>query len=98
VHGGFVCALFDQFLGVAQLMTGQPGVTGTLSTRLHLPTPLDTDLTLIGRVKEVKGRKNIMAGEIWANGVMTASCEGLFVHVSKDRFRQLVEANQSPSS
>lgn len=95
VHGGFVCALFDQFLGVAQLMTGQPGVTGTLSTRLHRPTPLDTDLTLIGRVKEVRGRKNIMMGEIWANGLLTASCEGLFVHISKDRFRQMVGIEQT---
>ena len=89
VHGGFVCALFDQFLGIAQSMTGQPGVTGTLTARLHRPTPLCTELTLIGRVTKVDGRKNFIHGEIWANGVMTASCECLFIHISRERFRQL---------
>ncbi|MBL0122944.1 MAG: PaaI family thioesterase [Betaproteobacteria bacterium] len=89
VHGGFVCALFDQFLGIAQSMTGQPGVTGTLTARLNRPTPLCTELQLIARVKQVVGRKNTLTGEIWANGVMTASCECVFIHVSGERFRQL---------
>jgi acyl-coenzyme A thioesterase PaaI-like protein len=89
VHGGWVCALFDQFLGIAQSMTGQPGVTGTISVRMHRPTPLCTELQLLGRVKEVVGRKNFLSGELWANGVMTASCECLFIHVSRERFRTL---------
>lgn len=89
VHGGLVFALFDQFLGIAQSMTGQPGVTGTLTARLHRPTPLCTELKLVAHVKEVIGRKNILCGEIWANGVMTASCECVLIHVSRERFRQL---------
>ena len=92
VHGGFVCALFDHFLGIAQIMTGQPGVTGAINVRFHLPTPLNTELELIGRVKEVRGRRNIMTGEIRANGALTASCEGIFVHVSSERFLQLRES------
>jgi hypothetical protein len=90
VHGGFVCALFDQFLGVSQKMTGQPGVTGTLTTRFIRPTPLCTDLKLIGKVREVKGRKNFLSGEIWAGDTLTASCEGLFIHISPERFRSLL--------
>ena len=75
---------------IAQKLTGQPGVTGTITVRLHRPTPLCTELQLVGRVKEVKGRKNLLEGEIRANGVVTASCEALFIHVSRDRFRQLL--------
>ncbi len=92
VHGGFVCALFDHFLGIAQIMTGQPGVTGAINVRFHLPTPLNTDLELTGRVKEVRGRRNVMSGEIRANGVLTASCEGIFVHVTGERFLELRES------
>jgi acyl-coenzyme A thioesterase PaaI-like protein len=92
VHGGFVCALFDHFLGIAQIMTGQPGVTGAINVRFHLPTPLNTELELIGRVKEVRGRRNIMTGEIRANGQLTASCEAMFIHVSGERFLQLRDA------
>jgi hypothetical protein len=91
VHGGYVCAIFDHFLGMAQKITGQPGVTGTLTTRFHHPTPLHTELRLIGRVVEVSGRKNMLSGEIWANGIMTASCQGLFIHISKERFQQMTE-------
>lgn len=89
VHGGFVCALFDQFLGVSQRMTGQPGVTGTLSTRFIRPTPLCTDLKLVGKIKEVKGRKNVLTGEIWAGETLTASCEGLFIHITPEQFRAM---------
>lgn len=81
VHGGFVAAIFDQFLGVAQKLTHQPGVTGTLKVRYIKPTPLNTDLKLIGRVKSVQGRKNILEGEMWAGDVLTATCEGLFIYI-----------------
>ena len=89
VHGGFVCALFDQFLGVAQYMTGNYGFTGTLSVRFKRPTPLCTELQLIGRIKEVSGRKISVVGEIWANGVMTASCECLFIQVDWGQLEKL---------
>ena len=83
VHGGFVAALFDQFLGVGQKLTGQPGFTGTLSVRYIKPTPIATELRFEGWVEKVDGRKNILKGELWAGEVKTASCEGLFISVSQ---------------
>jgi len=56
VHGGFVAAIFDQFL-----------------------TPLNTQLKLEARLEKMEGRKTIMRGEMYAEGVLTASAEGLFV-------------------
>lgn len=79
VHGGWVAALFDEFLGCAQLLSGDTGATGNLNVRYKRPTPLDTELVLFAKVKEVHGRKIVMEGTISANGVVTASCEGLFV-------------------
>lgn len=79
VHGGCVAALFDEFLGCAQLLSGDTGATGNLSVRYKKPTPLDTELVFFGKVREVNGRKIIMEGTISANGVVTATCEGLFV-------------------
>lgn len=79
VHGGWVAALFDEFLGCAQLLSGDTGATGNLSVRYKRPTPLDTELVLFAKVKEVHGRKIVMEGTISAKGVVTASCEGLFV-------------------
>lgn len=88
VHGGYLCALFDHFLGMAQRLTGQPGVTGNLSIRFHQPTPLNTELELVGRVLAVEGRKNRLSGELWAHGVMTASCEGTFIHIDRKSFQE----------
>lgn len=79
VHGGFVAAIFDQFLGVAQLLTEQPGMTGYITVHYHRRTPLNTELTLRTTKIEVNGRKNTICGEMYAEGVMTASAEGLFV-------------------
>ncbi|CAA0078352.1 Uncharacterised protein [Halioglobus japonicus] len=79
VHGGFVAAIFDQFLGMAQELGGQPGMTGYLHINYHRRTPLNAELTLEGKLVKVEGRKTIMHGEMYAEGVMTASAEGLFV-------------------
>jgi len=79
IHGGFVAAIFDQFLGMAQLVGKNPGMTGTLTVRYHRPTPLNTDLDLSARVHESVGRKTVVNGEMHADGILTASCECLFV-------------------
>ena len=82
VHGGYVAAIFDQFLGMAQELGGQPGMTGYLHTRFHARTPLNTELVLEASLVKVERRKTIMRGEMFADGTMTASCEGLFVQPS----------------
>lgn len=79
VHGGYVTAIFDQFLGMAQILGGQPGMTGYLNVDFHNRTPLNTELKLEGWLIKTEGRKTIMRGEMYAEGVKTASCEGLFV-------------------
>jgi len=79
VHGGFVAALFDQFMGVAQAIAGQPGMTGTLDMRYHRRTPIGTELCLRGWVEKVEGRKTFVRAEMHANGELTASCNGIFV-------------------
>lgn len=95
VHGGFVAALFDQFLGVAQKITGQPGVTGTLSVRYLKPTPLRQDLKLIAKVKSIEGRKNTLVGEMWAGDVLTATCEALFITINLETYNKLKNAKPS---
>jgi acyl-coenzyme A thioesterase PaaI-like protein len=79
VHGGFVAAIFDQFLGMAQIMGKSPGMTGTLTVRYHRPTPLNTELRLHADLQENVGRKTRVTGEMYAGDTLTASCEALFV-------------------
>ncbi len=79
VHGGFVAAIFDQFLGVAQVLGKQPGMTAYLHVNYHARTPLHSELRLEGRLVKCEGRKTIMRGDMYAGDTLTASCEGLFV-------------------
>jgi acyl-coenzyme A thioesterase PaaI-like protein len=79
VHGGIVAAIFDHFLGMAQTMGGQPGMTGVLTTHYHQRTPLNRELRLEAWLQRVDGRKTVVRGEMYAGAVKTASCEGLFI-------------------
>ncbi len=79
IHGGFVAAIFDQFMGMAQMMGKQPGMTGRLTTRYHRPTPLNVELTLEAWLESVEGRKTQMQAEMRNGDEVTATCEALFI-------------------
>ncbi|WP_372781234.1 PaaI family thioesterase [Litorivivens sp.] len=79
VHGGFVAALFDEFLGMAQFMGGHPGMTGTLTIKYRRPTPLNMALKLSAWIDRAEGRKTFARGKIEAGGIVTAECEGIFI-------------------
>jgi hypothetical protein len=79
VHGGFIAAIFDQFLGMAQHAAGQPGMTGTLNIRYHAPTPLRQELKLSAQIEAMGSRKTRVKGDISANGKVTATAEALFI-------------------
>ncbi len=86
VHGGFLAAAFDEVLGMAQSLTGNPGMTGTLTIRYRRPTPLLTELVFEAHVDRVEGRKIFTHGTLSANGTLTAEAEGLFIAVGQERF------------
>lgn len=86
-HGGFVLAHFDEVLGFAQDLGGQPGMTGTLTTKFRKPTPLHVDLRYVGRLVRVEGRKTFTAGESYdPDGNLLAEAEAVFITVD---FRKL---------
>ncbi len=88
IHGGYIAAIFDQFLGMAQIIGKKPGMTGTLTTRYLKPTPLNTDLDLEADVFVLEGRKTRVTGKIMNAGVVTATCEGLFIRPSSGLMSQ----------
>ncbi len=79
IHGGYVAAILDQFLGMAQVAGGNPGMTGKLEIRYLKPTPLNTKLKLEAEVSRIDDRKTLVNGQIFANNNITARAEGLFI-------------------
>jgi acyl-coenzyme A thioesterase PaaI-like protein len=82
VHGGLVAALFDEVLGFAQWITGNPGMTGTLKIRYRKPTPLNTELRFEATVERVEGRKIFTEGRLYDGDTVTADAEGVFISLT----------------
>jgi hypothetical protein len=78
-HGGWVAAVFDEFMGAAQALSGKVGMTASLTTQYHKPTPLNKPLTLEARLEESDGRKTRVHAEMKDGDTVTASCQALFV-------------------
>ena len=86
VHGGWVATLLDQLLGIANIASGNPAMTGELTIRYRKPTPIGVPLTLRARTDSVEGRRVTTTGEIRTpDGEVTASAVGLFIRPNRER-------------
>jgi acyl-coenzyme A thioesterase PaaI-like protein len=92
VHGGYLAATFDEVLGGAQSLGGRPGMTGTLTVRYRVPTPLHTPLRFEGELDRVEGRKNFTVGRCYAGDTVTAEAEGIFIAVDLAKMEALKAA------
>jgi hypothetical protein len=93
VHGGVIAAAFDEVLGAANMVAGNPAMTGTLTVRYRSPTPLRADLHMEARCLGRDGRKIRTWAAMYHGDVMTAEAEGIFVEVRPDRFVTIAEGN-----
>ena len=86
VHGGIIALVFDELLGAANIASGSPGMTGTLTVRYRKPTPIRTDLRLVARYEGRDGRKIRTTGAMYHGDELTAEAEGIFIELVADRF------------
>jgi acyl-coenzyme A thioesterase PaaI-like protein len=79
VHGGVVALVLDQVFGEAAAAGGTPGMTGTLTLRYQLNTPLGP-CSAAAWVDRREGVKTIVKGEMRrADGTVTVTAEGVFI-------------------
>ncbi len=95
VHGGVIAATFDEILGAANMVSGNPGMTGTLTVRYRKPTPLRTPLRLEARFLRREGRKIHTWAGIYLGDVLTAEAEGLFIEVMPAQMLAIAEQHAS---
>lgn len=81
VHGGWIALTFDEVLGMANISSGNPGMTGRLTVRYLKPTPLHRPVEIRGRTERVEGRRIVARAEMHVDGVRTAEAEGLFITI-----------------
>lgn len=95
VHGGFIAAAFDEVLGVAQSLSGNPGMTVNLSIDYRSPTPLDQPVVFRGRIKNIDGRKISTTGTLHHGDTLCAEASGLFISMRPEVFERLLKIRQS---
>jgi acyl-coenzyme A thioesterase PaaI-like protein len=95
VHGGYVAAMFDELLGLAQSLSGLHGMTGRLTIHYRKPTPLHTPLRLEGKLDRADGRKIICTGWLYAGDVLCAEAEGLFITVDFSKLEKMIQEREA---
>jgi acyl-coenzyme A thioesterase PaaI-like protein len=93
VHGGVIAELFDELLGLSNILNGLGAMTGTLTIRYRRPTPLLAPLELGARNIGRDGRKVFAWGGLYHDGELTAEAEGVFVLVEFGRMLDIVSGN-----
>lgn len=96
VHGGYIAAAFDEVLGMVQSLTGNPGMTGTLTIRYRRPTPLHVPLRFEGELDRVEGRKIFTRGRLIKGDEVTAEAEAVFITVDFARIAELYARRDEP--
>jgi uncharacterized protein (TIGR00369 family) len=83
MHGGVITAALDETIGRAIMMQyGDTiwGVTVELNVRFLKPVPLDTPLTIVGRITSDKSRIFEGTGELYLpDGTVAADCAGKYI-------------------
>jgi acyl-coenzyme A thioesterase PaaI-like protein len=97
VHGGVIAEVFDELLGISNLLTGRGAMTGTLKVRYRRPTPLLAPLEVVARNTGQEGRKIFAWGGIYYQGELTAEADGIFIHVPPNRMLDIVRGNAKRS-
>jgi len=85
VHGGWIALGFDEILGMANIASGHPGMTGRLAIRYRRPTPLHRPVLFEGWTDQVDGRRVVTRGTLTVDDSVTAEAEGLFVKLDLDK-------------
>lgn len=91
VHGGVIAQVFDEILGCAIILSGNPGMTGTLTVRYRRPTPIRTPLRVEAAFVERSGRRLKVRGAIYRDEELTAEAEGVFVQLGPERMLRILE-------
>jgi acyl-coenzyme A thioesterase PaaI-like protein len=94
LYGGLIASLVDCHSNWTAMAFGyktegrEPGtlpritcVTGTLNVKYLKPTPIEAALNLKAWVEGDVGRKNRVICEVWADDVLTATGDSIFVRV-----------------
>jgi uncharacterized protein (TIGR00369 family) len=83
-HGGAIAALLDEAITAAVAQeVGLPAFTVQLDISYRAPVYLNTEVTIVGQVVKVEGRKVfVQAQVILPDGTIATEAKGLFIRIN----------------
>ena len=85
VHGGVICAVFDEVMGSVFRATGTPSAfTGELTVRFERPAPLHTELEFRARRVGSEGRRQLLEGEASSPDGRFATARATFIEMTAE--------------
>ncbi|WP_419845812.1 PaaI family thioesterase [Candidatus Poriferisocius sp.] len=96
VHGGIIAEIFDELLGVVNVVNNKGGYTGTLKVVYRRPTPLLREIRLRAWPSVEEGRKLYASGEMVCDGTVTATADGVFIRANRQLFEDIETPQENP--
>ena len=85
VHGGFLCAIFDEVMGTVFRATGTASAfTGELTVRFVGPAPIGTELEFRAREVRTEGRKRFLEAEGTGPEGQFATAHAVFINMKPE--------------
>jgi acyl-CoA thioesterase FadM len=84
-----IALAFDEVLGIANIASGNPGMTGRLIVHYRAPTPLFHELHFRAGLDRVEGRRIMSRAQLWDGETLCAEAEGLFVQPRPERAAEI---------
>lgn len=80
-HGGIITTLLDETMVYACTSTGWLTVTGTIQVKFHLPVPVETMVSITGRVIENRGRSIAASAELKLKDKLLACATSVMIPI-----------------
>jgi acyl-coenzyme A thioesterase PaaI-like protein len=91
VHGGLVGAALDEACGLLATWYRFPSVTARFAIRFLKPVHINTALQISAELREDRGRRLEIHGELTDRHELLADADGSFVHVPLEHFLRTPE-------
>lgn len=87
LHGGVICAIFDEVMGSVFRATGTASAfTGELTVRFEAPCPVEADLEFRARLVSSEGRRRYIEAEATSPEGQFAKATAIFVEMRPENF------------
>lgn len=87
LHGGVICAIFDEVMGSVFRATGTASAfTGELTVRFEAPCPIDAELEFRARLVSSEGRRRYLEAEATSPQGQFARATAIFVEMRPENF------------